>query len=365
MSQIVKFDSSVPAYLQRPELMRVAQQAVGGINSFSSPSRISIRAGRFHFVDTEGVESDSTEHNGVALDVIVLDANPNISKRFYEAAYNPAATEPVMPTCFSDNAVGPSERSSKPQSATCALCPHNVWGSKVTLTGSKVKACSDSKLVAVIPASNPTGPAYQLSIPAASLKPWQAIVALLTERGVPLGAMVLRLGFDTTVSFPKLTYNPVAWLSEAQMSAVADLIGSDETQAIVGATDKPIAGLPATGGQQDRAEPVVQEQPEVVRPVGQANPVPPIADLPTHTAAALAQPRRTRRTKEQIAADEAAAAGQQNADQRPAPVDGPVAIPDFLRVKTEQPATTAQPAVQPASADMDALLDGIMKKGAR
>jgi hypothetical protein len=349
----VKFDPSVPAYLQKTSLMAVSAAAVGGITAFQSPNRISIRAGRFHYVDTEGVETDVTENNGVALDVIVLDANPTVSKQFYEGAYNPAATEPVAPSCYSDNGSAPSDRAAKPQAATCAVCPHNVWGSKVTPTGSKIKACQDLKKVAVIPASNPTGAAYVLNIPAASLKPWQSFVALLTERGVPLSAMVIRLGFDTTASYPKLTYKPTAWLSPEQAQAVEGLVGSDETRALVGGNDTPIAALPAPA--QQRAEP------QVAQPVARANPAPPaLPDLPAHTTAALQEhPKRVRRTKAQIEADEAAA--QQRVGQQAKPEADPLDLPEFLQ-RQQNPAPAAAPVMQSSDANLDAMLDGIMGK---
>ena len=352
----VKFDPSVPAYLQRPEFRRITQQAAAGINNFQAPNRISIRASRFHLVDSEGVETDSTENNGVALDVIVVDANATISKLYYEGAYNPQATEPVAPTCFSDNGIGPSDRSATPQSSTCALCPHGVWGSKVTPQGSKVKACADIKKIAVVLASNPTGVVYGLNIPAASLKGWGLIVGELEQRGVDIGALVIRFEFDTTASYPKLKVRPLAWLSESQAQAVAPLVGSEETQTIVGATDKPIAALPGASGQQYRAEPV--EQPQVVRPVGQA-PTPPLPDMPAHTQAALAEgAKRTRRTKAEMEAARAQQPQQQAA--APAPQPDALDIPGFLDKRTPPPA--AAPVVQPASADLDAMLDGIMGK---
>ena len=363
----VKFDPSVSAYLQRPELMRVAQQAVAGINAFSAPNRVSIRAGRFHYVDTEGVETDVQENNGVALDVIVLDANPVVSKLYYEGAYNPGATEPVAPTCFSDNGIGPSDRSTAPQAATCAVCPHGVWGSKVTPTGSKVKACADIKKIAVVPASNPTGAVYGLNIPAASLKPWSSFVAMLTERGVPLSAMVVRFGFDTTASYPKLTYKPLRWVDEGASNAVAALIGSGETQAIVGATDKPrmidTPPLPNRPAPDLGPTPTINYVPTVMRPAS-PNPsplAPPIADLPAHTQAALAEaPRRTRRTK----AEMEAARAQPEQKQAAAPAADDLDIPEFLQRQTNGPAPKAgaAPVVQPASAELDAMLDGIMGK---
>lgn len=244
-NQVTKYDPSVPAYLQLPGWMDTTFDAGAGIGSFDAPPRISIRGGRFHLVDADGQEVDSQEHNGVALDVIVVGAGKSLSKLYYPGAYDPSA-EAVQPACFSDNGVGPSERASDPQSPTCSSCPHNAWGSKITPSGSKVKACSDLKKLAVILESNPTGAVYQLAIPAASLKGWQKITSMFATRGVPIMAVSFRATFDTAASYPKLVFSPKGWIPAETAQIVQKLIqDGTEIGVAVGSSDRPVQALAA------------------------------------------------------------------------------------------------------------------------
>lgn len=235
------FDPSVPAYLQQAGFLAINQAAVAGLSS-GAPPRLSFRGSRFRFVAADGTETPVTENNGVAIDVIVVSANPNVSKFYYDKAYDPNADD-MAPACFSDNGIGPSVRANKPQSLQCQGCPNNAWGSKVTPQGTQTKACSDVKKIAVVPVSNVNGPAYMLGIPAASLKTWTACVSALQSRNIPVPALVIRIGFDATAEYPKLTFSPTAWISQEAAAAVQDLFGSDEVNDLVGLKDTPVQNL--------------------------------------------------------------------------------------------------------------------------
>ena len=359
----VKMNPAVPAFLQNTALWDVGADASAGLGG-GAPPRISYRAGRFRFVSGDGVVTDSTESNGVALDVIVVGANPVVSKLYYAKAYDPAGDENEQPTCYSDNGPvapattppqRPSARAQVPQAALCRSCPHDAWGSKVTPTGSQVKACSDLKKLAVVPVANLDGSAYLLTIPAASLKGWKAVVAELVKRGCPVGAFVFRVQFDTTASYPKLQFVPQRWVSETEVKAIEDLIGSDDVRALVGADDeaavpKLLDAATAVGiVHAQRPQPV----PAALVVVPPAQPMPttqaPPPGMPPHTEAALATPPRRRGRPAKVEAPPPAAAQQSD----------PLEIPAFLR---RPAAPAAQPVVQAADNEMDALLDGIMGK---
>lgn len=248
MNAVVQYDASVPAFLRNAGFLALNQKAAAGL-SMGAPPRISFRGSRFRFIAADGTETPVTENNGVALDVIVVDAAEHVSKFYYDKAYDPNADD-LSPACFSDNGVGPSVRAAKPQSLTCATCPNAVWGSKVTPQGSQVKACSDIKKLAVIPISNVTGPAYMIGIPAASLKTWSAAVSSVSSRGIPIPALVIRIGFDVSAEYPKLTFSPQRYISQEEAGAIQDLFGSDEVAELVGAKDTPIAALPAAAQRQ-------------------------------------------------------------------------------------------------------------------
>ena len=270
MNQVVKFDASVPAFLQNAGFLALNQKAAAGLSS-GAPTRISFRGSRFYFVAADGAETPLPDNapagsNSLSLDVIVVDASEHVSKFYYDKAYDPNSDDSA-PACYSDNGVGPSSRASKPQSLLCGNCPKNVWGSKVTPQGSQVKACSDVKKIVVVPVSNIDGPAYMLGIPGASLKTWSAAVAALSSRGVPIPAIVMQLGFEQGAEYPKLTFTPTRYISELEAGAITDLFGLDEVGRLVGRDDVPITALP--GPVARAAQPiaaVVAQQPVAAQP---------------------------------------------------------------------------------------------------
>jgi hypothetical protein len=84
-----------------------------------------------------------------SLDVVLLKANPQLSKLYYSKAY--AEGDDGAPDCSSANGITPDSGVPNPQSASCAGCPQNVWGSKITPQGTKTKACADMRRLAVVP----------------------------------------------------------------------------------------------------------------------------------------------------------------------------------------------------------------------
>ena len=264
---------ALPAHLQDfGAAANISQSATGGIQIGQSHSRISIKQNRFRLLSEQGQEYVVPQ---LHLDVIVVGANDHVSKLYYAAAFNPADPEPPAPDCYSDNGIGPSDRALRPQSATCAGCPHAAWGSKLTPAGVKVKACSDSKKLAVLLADNPTGAIYELRVPAATM---ENLVGVMNQIGkaTPLPSVVLRVTFDATSNYPKLLFTPVAYITPEQKAAVLDAIGSDEADKVVGKDDKardPSVPLLAAGAGQV-AVPQQPALPAFAPPV-QAHPNPP------------------------------------------------------------------------------------------
>lgn len=358
MNAVVQFDASVPAFLRNAGFLALNEKAAAGLST-GSPPRISFRGSRFRFVAADGTETPVTEGNGTQLSVIVVDASAHVSKFYYDKAYDPNADDQA-PACFSDNGVGPSVRANKPQALHCAGCPKNAWGSKVTPQGSQVKACSDLKKIAVIPVDNMAGPAYVLAVPAASLKTWTAAVKALSDRGIPVPALVVQLGFDGTAEYPKLTFSPTRWINEQENAVLQELFGSEEVAELTGANDKPIQSLPHGQIAAEPApmqlpqgappafiqQPAQQFQPPVQQPVVQQPFVPPavqpapafLQPQPPAAAPVPAAPAPAPRRRRNAAAAPAAA------EVSPAPMTPAPALPR---------------AAAPPS-DINALLDQVM-----
>jgi hypothetical protein len=231
MSNIVPTNIKVPAHLagRIGQPSALAQALGGGIGSGESIPRISLKGARFRIKEGE----NETVLDSTTLDIVIVGANPRLSKTWYAKAWTPDA-EPSAPDCFSLDGIRPSTDSTDPQNDLCATCPHNAWGSKVTPMGQKVKACSDLKRLAVVAADDPTGPIYLLQVTPAALKGLNQYQRELAMRGIAPEIVKTRISFDTDASFPKLNFGFGGFLDEAAMEAVDALFGSTEVKTITG-----------------------------------------------------------------------------------------------------------------------------------
>lgn len=342
--------------------------AVGGISTGKSHPRISIKQNRFRLVDDQGQEFVVPQ---LFLDIIIVGANPVVSKIYYAGAYNPNAADFEAPTCFSDNGTAPSSRATTPQSPTCGTCPLNAWGSKITPAGAKIKACSDSKKMAVILADNPTGLVYELRVPGASLENIKSIVDMLNERKVPLPGLVIRVQFDENTDYPKLVFSPQTYITEAQKAAVLDVLDGEEVKEAVGLSDIAFNPGPAI------APPVptfTSPAPQFIAPTPMAPPLPQFqaAANPVQAEAAPAPVRRKRRTQAEMQAEVSTQpmqnmqpipqppAPQFQHTQQAAPQGAGFEIPAFLKRDTPHAAAAAASVpMQPQTTD--AALDAMLK----
>lgn len=238
------FTQKLPGFLAGRDRNQVAQMndaaAHGTGGAGMSVNKISLKASRFRLVvGGEEVRVLQASH----LDLVVVRANDGLNKAYYAKEYQPGQ-EPEAPDCFSEDGVRPSPESRNKQCDTCAACPMNQWGSKINrLTGKKIKACSDSKRVAVVPPTQPDGDLYQLAIPAASMGDFGSYLRLLNtaQQPVPYNALVTRVEFDTSVSYPKLKFSPVRYLTDDEYETVSERYDSEEALRTCGAGT---AGLP-------------------------------------------------------------------------------------------------------------------------
>jgi len=232
MSNLVPVSIQVPAHLAArvgaPSAL--ALSLTGGISSTTGGfPRISIKGARFRIIegDTETVLDQTF------LDVVVVGANPRLSKQWYAKAWTPDS-EPSAPDCFSLDGIGPDPESTSPQNDLCASCPQNAWGSKITPQGQQIKACAHQKRLAVVAADDPSGPVYLLLVTPAALKGLNQYQKELSMRGIPAEIVRTRLSFDTDASFPKLKFDFGGFLDEATQAEVDKLFGTEEVRQITG-----------------------------------------------------------------------------------------------------------------------------------
>jgi len=306
MSNIVPANITIPAHLAARVGVPSALSAslTGGLSSGNSFPRISIKGARFRIVegDTETVLESTT------LDVVIVGANPRLSKTWYAKQWTPDS-EPQSPDCFSLDGIGPDPESSDPQNDLCASCPQNAWGSKVTPQGQQIKACADQKRLAVVAADDASGPVYLLQVTPAALKGLNQYQKELSVRGIPPEIVKTRVSFDTDASFPKLKFTFGGFLDADVQEVVDGLFGTEQVKEITGENPRQPVAVPKIAAPAPVApKPAVK----VAAPVEEPAPAP----APAQAAA----PKRGFGASKPAAAAPAAAAPAKAAKAAPAPV---------------------------------------------
>ena len=273
MSNLIPTNVKIPTHLAakvgQPSALGASLSA--GISGGTSFPRISIKGARFRIVE-DGAE---TVLDTTTLEVVIVGANPRLSKTYYAAEWSKDA-EPTAPDCFSLDGIKPHPDSEAPQNDVCAGCPHNAWGSKIAPNGQQLKACSDQKRLAIVAAEDPEGPVYLLQVTPAALKGLNAYHKELATRGIPAEIVKTKITFDTDASFPKLKFGFGGFLDEDTYAAVEGLFGAENVMEITGESQPEAATAPSTPRKtavkvtkkepEPEPEPEVEEEPEDTTP---------------------------------------------------------------------------------------------------
>lgn len=270
MSNIIPVNIQVPSHLAAKvgQPSALSQSIASGISSGQSFPRISIKASRFRIIE-DGTE---TVLDTTALDVVIVGANPKLSKTFYAKAWDKDA-EPSAPDCYSLDGIKPHPESEKPQNDLCAQCPHNAWGSKIGPQGQQLKACTDQKRLAIVAADDPDGPIYLLQVTPAALKGLNAYHKELSMRGIPAEIVKTRIGFDTDASFPKLKFGFGGFLDEDTYAVVEPLFGADNVLDITGERQPEAVAAP-TQARKQVVKAAPEPEPEEEAPAPEAGDTP-------------------------------------------------------------------------------------------
>lgn len=336
----------LPAYLQNKARVDLNARATAGMGGVMPP-HISIRGNSYTLIDGNGAQQPV----GPFMDACVIDILGVMGKRYYENDWTPGSDEP--PTCWSTNGVGPSRESVHPQSPTCSECQWNVRGSETSRISNKpIKACRDEKIVALLLPQYP-GMLFQLVIPPGSFKNWSGFTKPFENSGMDVSDVLIRFGFQPQVNgvmtfeVSKDQQGNGLYMPEHLVAVFNKALQTKATDTLVGRNDVPIA-LPApvaatavpvthagrvydTAGKEQpllpdqyidaqgyiQMKPAAQfgGQPQAQVPFGAsaaATNTQPLGNVQPAATPQTEQPRtRTRRTREQIAADNAAKAAAQ------------------------------------------------------
>lgn len=243
MSQLVAFDfGAVPAYLQRTaasaDALLVHASKGYPIMSIKGKAFAIVRDGERNMV----MNPKDPESPANFIEIVMLKVNPNKSKVYYEGGYVEGSD--AKPVCMSNDGIKPDARIENPQCSTCAACPKNVWGAKITENGKKSKPCQDSVRVAIATADKLDEPML-LRVPPASITALADYGRQLKSHGVGPSGVVTRIGFDIESPTPLLTFKPVAFLSQDGVEEALEVSTGDAVQAIIGAAHDDVAQLAA------------------------------------------------------------------------------------------------------------------------
>lgn len=259
MNDLVTTNIQLPAHLANriggPSALSEAMTA-GASAGFP---RISIRGGRFRI--REGKEEKVL---GTTLSAVIVGANPNTTKLFYKGSYDPKA-EDNKPDCYSLDGVRPADDAEDPQAQLCATCDQNQWGSKLTESGGKMKACADQKRLAIISADDKSAEpvVYAFTVPPSSLGNFRNYAKLLESKGFPPELCVTKITFDETTSHPKPQFEFAGFVSEDMVPIIDGLVVNPFIKEVTGET--PIK-LTAIEPPANKPAPVKEEKVQVIMP---------------------------------------------------------------------------------------------------
>lgn len=237
MTNIIPFESGkVPAYLKALDVADLNSDLTS--HASTGFPVISIKGKNFAVVrdgerTTLTKTVDGEEIPARSIDVVIIKANKQNSKVFYLKGYQDGA-ENQKPDCFSNDGVKPDTSVESPQAKSCAVCPHNQWGSKVGDNGGKGKACADSVRLAVSQPDLINDP-HLLRVPPATIRALGEYGKSLAKRGVPYTAVVTKISFDIESPTPKLTFRATGFLTDEAYAQVCDVVEGDVVAAILGA----------------------------------------------------------------------------------------------------------------------------------
>lgn len=228
----------------------------GDIGGGSKLPKLSIRGGVFRY-KKGGIEQSL---NVRSLQIALVGGRKPRQRAYYASAYNPDSPN-VAPDCASDNNVTPNPGVPHPQAGTCAACPQNVWGSKLSSKGKAIRACGESRYLVVAPATDNIQEAAVMHIPATSIKLFETYISQLNNAGLPANRVITQIDFDGESEFPMIHFSCVGFLNEVQAAQVSELAQSDDVvEACTVHPPTPLPTLPAP------AAPVAEQAPVAVAP---------------------------------------------------------------------------------------------------
>jgi len=214
----------LPAFIKDAQPSALTQLLAGS----EAVKRLSIGGGVFRLLLGR---QELAEREERSMNIVIVAAAPAYARTFYGSAFDPDS-EPTAPLCWSDDGKHPAETCTSPQAAACMRCPHDREGTGQNGQG---RACRTSARVAVALDGALEDGLVAMNIPAASIfgqgngrySPLQEYARKLAGFNISLEKVLTEVRFDTKATFPRIMFQAVRPLTEAEYNTVVGL--SEET----------------------------------------------------------------------------------------------------------------------------------------
>lgn len=177
------------------------------------------------------------------MKVVILDFAKRRGRAYYEGSYDPEKES--APLCWSADGIEPNANAPQLQAKKCADCPKAVKGSKVTDQGKATAACSQHRMMALVPANKLDFTPLRLKIaitsdfdkqsPNAAANAQQGWFAfgqyldyLKTSGVTHTAAVVTKMKFDSGATYPKILFAADRWLTPEELAIVQPLTKSED-----------------------------------------------------------------------------------------------------------------------------------------
>ena len=240
--EVAVMQQNLPAHLQSAA-QEVNKEFSGGVTSGFPVISYRGKTWRVKSAGEEQVYVDDNDDAIQTIEGVLIRSNERLSKTYYKGKYKEG--DSGKPACWSSNGIKPDTDVTDPVNSLCDSCPMNVWGSRTSDEGKKMKACQDVRRVAWIfrheleayargEKSIDDLDVMLLRCPPASLNPLKDYAErVLAPKGAAPFMLYTKIGFDTDASFPKLVFKGSQWLDEDEFSAATELRDSDVVKRIL------------------------------------------------------------------------------------------------------------------------------------
>ena len=234
-------------------------------------------------------DADGDEMPMAVMRVVILDYNQRRGRSYYEGAYDPAKA--AQPLCWSEDGITPHAAVQNPQCGSCEACPMAIKGSKVTEQGKAVAACSQHRMLAVVPANKMDMEPLRLKLAVTSdydkeneleAQGWysfQAYRDYIKARGINHTALlVTKMRFDPNVAYPKVLFSPDRWVEPDEKGTINPKVKSDAVRKLLSGSWTPagVNGKPVAADDDEDApvaKPKLSEQAKAKAPAKKAAPM--------------------------------------------------------------------------------------------